>query len=493
MSEKIRVGIVSFTDPRSVDLADEGETYNRKCHQELAAHLQAAGLEVIDPLAKRDKFFPIKSTADVNYCISELRAADAECIVLGTWKWTDPMLAVGLARTLNLPTLLYCEADVNWTGIGLMAAVGAGLWEIASSNSTLNHTRIRADKNKAVDWAKGVGSLQKLRKSSLMLWGGSYCLRMEHLQDDNSKLKSFLVGDILNESEYLLIRRAEDIQKNKPEEIEGFIKWLETGGAKFRYDEKMLTSESIRRQVALYLAARQRLSELEGETIAGVSIHCQPALSMEYGVTGCSLPAFLPFGFDHRGKQQIINTTCEGDIKGLITSTMLSLIHGDAPAQFGDIREVEAEGKRMLVISNCGAASVYYAANSNDPKRVLPNVRISPQCQGASGAAYGYLGVAADEVTVSRLVRIAGEYSLHLGVGRAVDVTQKMVDSLVWGAVWPNAVVDLDWDIDQFVELMGSNHYSMIPGDHSTAIEYFAQEAGIPVTRIDDGGGCHHC
>jgi L-fucose/D-arabinose isomerase len=436
-------------------------------------------------LSKRETFFSVRNSADVSYCVGEFRRADTECVVLGTWKWTDPMLAVGMARTLDLPTLLYCESDVNWTGIGLMSAVGAGLWEIASSHSTLNHTRIRADKDKAVAWAKGVGALQKLRKSRLMLWGGSYCLRMEHLQDDVSKLKSFLVGDILNESEYLLIRRAEDIKKNNPEEIDGFIKWLESGGAQFRYDSKMLTSESIRGQIALYLAARKRLSELEGENIAGVSIHCQPALSEEYGVTGCALPAFLPFGSDHRGEQAIINTVCEGDIKGLISSSMLSLVHGSAPAQFGDIREIEVKGKRMLVISNCGAASIYYAANSTDPKKVLPKVRVNPQCQGASGAAFGYYGIAEDKVTVARLVRIAGEYMLHIGIGRTVDVTKDMSDALVWGAVWPLNVIDLDWDIDRFVDIMGSNHYSMIPGDLSAELGYLAAEANIPIMRID--------
>lgn len=485
MAEVIKVGVVSFTDPRSVDLADETEAYNRRCHQALVEHLQAAGLEVIDPLAKRETFFPVRTTADMNYCVSELRCAGAECVVLGTWKWTDPMLAVGLVRALDLPTLLFCEADVRATGMGLMAAVGAGLWEIAPSNSALNHTRIRADKDKAVAWAKGVGALQKLRKGSLLLWGGSYCLRMEHLQDDASKLKSFLVGDILNESEYLLIRRAEDILKDSPEEIDAFLSWLQEGGAQFNYDDRMLTTESIRRQAALYLAARRRLSELEGENIVGVSIHCQPALSLEYGVTGCGLPAFLPFSFDHRGKQAMINTTCEGDIKGLITSVLLSLIHGDAPAQFGDIREIETEGRRMLVISNCGASSIYYAANSNDPSQVLPKVRLCPQCQGASGAAIGYFGEAIDTVTVARLVRIAGEYMVHLGVGRAVDVTQQMSDSLGWGAVWPLSVVDMNLDMDRFVEIMGSNHYSMIPGDQSMSLGYLATEAGIPVVRID--------
>jgi L-fucose isomerase len=485
MSEPVRVGIVSFTDPRSVDLADETEAYNRKCHRDLAAHFRSAGFEVIDPLAKRETFFPVRNTADMNYCVNELRCAGAECVVLGTWKWTDPMLAVGVVRALDLPTLLYCESDVHATGLGLMAAVGAGLWEIAPSDSALNHTRIRADKEKAVAWAKGVGALQKLRKSSLLLWGGSYCLRMEHLQDDASKLKSFLVGDILNESEYLLIKRAEDILKNSAAEVDSFLNWLQDGGAKINYDGRMLTPESLRNQVALYLAARKRLSELEGESIVGVSIHCQPALSLEYGVTGCGLPAFLPFGFDHLGRRPVINTTCEGDIKGLITSVMLSLIHGDAPAQFGDIREIEVDGKRMLVISNCGASSIYYAANSNDPHQVLPKVRLCPQCQGASGAAIGYFGEAIDAVTVARLVRIAGEYMLHLGVGRAVDVTQDMSDALGWGAVWPLSVVDMNLDMDRFVEIMGSNHYSMIPGDQSVALGYLATEAGIPIVRID--------
>lgn len=50
--EKIKIGLGSFTDPRSVDLASETEGYTRKNHQETAAFLKNAGFEVLDPCAQ---------------------------------------------------------------------------------------------------------------------------------------------------------------------------------------------------------------------------------------------------------------------------------------------------------------------------------------------------------------------------------------------------------------------------------------------------------
>ena len=58
----------------------------------------------------------------------------------------------------------------------------------------------------------------------------------------------------------------------------------------------MLTPCSLRRQIALYLAARQRLAELGEHDIVGVSVKCQNELSEDWGCTGCFLPAFLCLG-----------------------------------------------------------------------------------------------------------------------------------------------------------------------------------------------------
>ncbi|MHA1212406.1 MAG: fucose isomerase, partial [Candidatus Heimdallarchaeota archaeon] len=87
----------------------------------------------------------------------------------------------------------------------------------------------------------------------------------------------------------------------------------------------MITKDSISKQIALYLASRDLIAKrLENnERIIGVSVKCQPEISIDYGVTACLLPAFLPFSQDSEGDKPIIPTVCEGDIKGLLTSALL--------------------------------------------------------------------------------------------------------------------------------------------------------------------------
>ncbi|MDD3925567.1 MAG: fucose isomerase [bacterium] len=476
--ERTRIGLISFTDPRSVDLASEAVGHETASQRRLAEALSAAGMNVVQPFDG-----PVNSLGQVNAAVQAMKSADIDCLVLGCWKWTDPMLAVEAVRRLDVPVMLYTDPEESFTGLGCLSAIGASIWEIAPHTNARNHTRCYGDTERLIRWARGVGAYRRLRNSAILLWGGSYCLRMEHLQDDPSRLKSFLIRDILIEDQYMLIRRAEDIMKNNAHEVDRFIGWLRDNGVDIRCDGGRLDDRVLTTQAAFYLAARQRLSELADEGIAGISIKCQPELSDEYGVTACFLPAFLPFPADHAGPQPIVTAACEGDIKGLITSVLMNFIRPDVPATFGDIRDIVIDGRHHLVIANCGGASVYYARNSSVPAETLPGVRIAPQCQGKAGGAVGYLG-RATEMTVARLGRIAGEYVMYLGAGRAVDVQPEMLERMKWGASWPHVIIDLNLDMDRFVDEVVSNHYSFIEGNIVAEMEYACAAAGIKVRRM---------
>ena len=487
-----KVGFVSFSDPRPVKGSDATNQANIACQKSILDAFRKAKLDAVVP-------FPdscITERGMVKQALATFSAEGIHALVLGCWKWTDPMLAVETAQRANVPVCLVCTSDETLTGMGCLSAIGASLWEIDANNYCRSHARIIDDFDAAVSWVRGVSAIEDLRRRSIMLWGGSYCLKMEHLRDDPAALKGYLIGDVLVEGQYLLIRRAERMASEQPERVEKFIAWLEKGGASIVYDRKMLTPESLRRQIALYLAARDRLAELAAEDIAGVSVRCQPELSVEYGVTGCLLPAFLPFAEDSEGTRTPIATTCEGDIKGLITSLMLERIHGSAPAGFGDIRNLAVRrtpgvrgagavrGKQHLLISNCGGASAFYAANSFDPKRVLPELRFRGQCQGASGAAVGYSGKPEKIATICRIIRKAGNYSMQMATGTMVKVADREVQRLGWGSMWPLSLFDIELDLPTFIEKIGSNHYSFVPGDHVRAVEYACKLLDMPIEKL---------
>lgn len=482
VEKKPKVGIISFTDPRETAFAIERERYIEKSHIDLKDFLQKREVEVCDPVNELRKgwrdVFGIRSISEVNQCALRFKSEDIHALIIGCWHWTEPMLPIHLVRELNLPLLLFTQDDPTWAGAVHLSATGASLWEAAPNHHAVIHERVIGDKEQVLRWIRGVTALQRLKKSSLLLWGGTYCLRMEHLQDDIPRLKSFLVGDILSEGQYILIKRAEEISLRR---VDSFLKWLQEGGVQITYDGSMLTEEVLKKQIALYLAARDRLQELEGESLLGASLKCQPELSVEYGVTGCLIPSFLPFGEDSEGPREIIATVCEGDIKGLISCALLEQIAPETPPLFGDLKYI---GRDHIIISNCGGSSIYYAANSTRAKDVLPKVTIKGQCQGESGGAVGYDG-APGEITLARLTKIKGQYYMQLGLGKIREITPQVRENIKWGRMWPHVAIDLGVNPQKLARIIGSNHLSGTPSNLLEEVFYACREAEIPVVRID--------
>lgn len=486
------LGLVCFTDPRETGLADKRESYLRASHQSLAWTLRDRGLIVADPLEQMrsasDPFFGLRSVEETRRAAKILSSHDLAGVIIGCWHWTEPALPIALVRDLNVPVALYSADDPAWAGSVHLTALGASLWQWAGSDYAVRHFRSMGNLQALVDWAHATVALARLRSGSLLLWGGSYCLRMEHLQEDLSRLKAFLVGDVLIEDEYILVRRAEEILASKPERVERFRSWLVQGGTKIVFDATMLTPESLSGQIALYLAARDRLEELSGESILGVSVRCQPTLSEEWGKTACFLPAFLPFAEDAERTRDVVPTVCEGDVKGLVTAALLNLVSQGTPPLFGDLKYV---GPDCMVISNCGASSVFYAANSLCPERVLPRLAISGQCQGRSGGAIGYEGQPG-AMTIARLTRIRDRLLMHLGLAESLRIDERIMANIMWGRMWPHVALRLPVDRELLVAALGSNHYCAVPGDHVRELELACRTAGIPVLRIDNEEQLRH-
>jgi len=477
-----RIAVVYFADPPT-PLAPAAEigAYMLARHQALVGSLAARGCEVVGSEGR-----PITGLEERTARIDALKREGVQAVVIACWRWSQPMAVVDFVRRLDLPVALFGHQEGDANGVGAMSAHGAALWEVAPNRAALIHLRIRDDVDELARWARGVAAYQRLRRSRLLLWGGTVCLGMEHLLDDLSRLKAFLIGDVLNEGQYYLIKRAEAYLAEGAE-IARFLAWLDAHKTQIRYDDRILTRASLAKQIALYLAAEARLDEHGREHIAGVSVLCQDELSIEYGVTACLIPAFVPFHENHRGPKAAIPAVCEGDVKSLITGVLLSDVSGGTPPQFGDLREIR-DAPRWLVIGNCGASSVFHAANSRRAAEALPQVVLQPQIIGAAGACVTWKG-RAGRVTVARLCRVRGRYFMHLGVGQAIEVTDEIMGRRRWAWQFPTTVVDLGVSVNDFLRVAASNHYLMVPGDVSAEIGHACAQAAVPVLRIDTPDG----
>jgi len=486
--EKPRIGFISFSEPpRALSFGDELNKYIFIKHNEFKDFLDKSDIEVIDAayLTDRpqnpDNSLGFYSSIDIQKAVDVFNANHIEAVIVGCWHWTDPMFIVELARSLNKPILLYGEENPAWAAPCLIAAGGASLWDNSPNRFAQVHERIYGNRESVLKWVRGVTILEKLKRGRLILWGGSYALRMEFLQDDYPYLKSFLLGDILTEDQYVLIKYAEQVSKERTDK---FIEWLKHGGATLNFDDCKFTPEVLRKQAALYLGAKDRIKEL-GDDIIGVSVKCFNEMSDIYGVVPCFLPAFIPYDCDSEGDKKQIPTVCEGDTKGLISSIILSYFAGGTPALFGDVTTIN---KDYYQISNCGASSVYYACNSCNYNDILKNLTFEANSEGASGAAVGYDGFEAD-MTVIRLVRSKGKYFMHYGLGSSIKMTKDMKDVIYFGKTNPHTAIKMNVDKDLFINALGANHVTAIPGNYMKETEYFCNQAGFEMFRIDSNDG----
>jgi len=503
--ERPSVAIVTFTDDRDVGLySPEVEERLRRKQGELRVFLEANGVRAVDPLGDFRKKgalpYGVRNRADVGKVLSLLSRERVDGLIIGSWNWSPPMLVMDFVRKLDRPVMYYTENDPMAGSLSQLTATCASLLEWGVSRHALLHDRAFGNRDALLVWARAAGAVSRMREGALLLWGGSYAVKMEHLQDDIPRLKSFMIRDVLQEDQLVLVNRAEKLRRDRPERIAKLLGWLTVNGLRISYDEKMVTEEAVSKQAALLIAARDRLAELGGlgglgglgslgdENVLGVSVKCQPEIYFEYGVNACTIPALLPFAASEEGEARVYPAVCEGDIKGLLTSVLLHSLNPAVPPAFGDLVSV---GDDHVEFANCGAGSLYWAANSPDPGEALKNTEAVSNIHGVSGAAFSYYGRAMPAVTVARLTRVRGEYFMQLGAGRALDAREflgRMLGDRLkghLGGTWGKVVVDLGVRGENFVKSIGANHLSATAGDFSREIETVCRLWGVPVVRID--------
>ena len=257
---KPRVGLITLTDvPRAISVVKEREEAITKKHNDYKSFLLENGIEVFDPadaVPRKPGQVSFYSSEDISTAVDFLIHNHVEAIIIGCWHWSEPMFVVEISRATRKPILLYSDEDPAWAAACFLTAAGASLWETSHNKAAQVHERLYGDRVCSIKWIKGVCALEKMKKSTFIMWGGSYALRMEYLQDDFPRLKSYLVGDILTEDQYVLVKGAESIDGKR---IENFISWLKSGNVKFNFDEKMFTPGVLKKQAGLYFAAKDRI------------------------------------------------------------------------------------------------------------------------------------------------------------------------------------------------------------------------------------------
>lgn len=459
----MKIGLITFGPPPE---------YNRKV---AGTH---GPTDIEKRLGRRDHALiriHIHTAGELSEGVNGLRAQGAECLIIVLGQWTRIALIVNLVRSTGLPTALYARTTGGFNGITALTAASAGLREIPHSRSSDLHARFKEGmEEEMLGWVDAAAAYAAMRESRLMCWGGAYGANMPYTRSDPDWLESRLVAEIMTEQEVVLTDKADRIFADESAKTETFLKWLGTNGLQIHYQDTMCTHESVRRQIALYLAARERLSELESENIRGVSLKCHFELSTtHWGCTGCMLPAFLPFPHGPGGIEKVVPVACEGDLNGLVSLVMLHAVNPDVPPLFGDFVEFN---KDYILLRNCGSSSVYWAGASNDAAQSLSRTQFRPNMHGTSGAAVHYETPEIDTVTACRLFRLKGKFHVFAAAGRVLGESE---DSH-YPDPWPHTRIQFPFDSDLLFQAYPCNHSSVTRGDFTRQIEWICRFAGIP-------------
>jgi L-fucose isomerase-like protein len=508
-SSDIKIGIVTYSHPPVYPTTPEREEYVKSSYIGLSDFLSKNGFLISAPLFELRKNpgytrFGIGDAADLDFCIDYLRSSGAKCLVVQLNQWTRISLITSLIKELDLPTALYANSEGIYPGEVTSSAAAASLLEVFFSKNCSLLERFRDSENEQfLKWLTGVTALQKMKSSRVICWGGFYGADIPFTRDDDAAIENIFVREVISEQEMVIMQKAEKIIKEQPARINGFIDWLNKNKVTILYDNSILTPDSLKFQIGQYFAVKDRLDELKDENIQGITVKCHFEVSTNCtGCTECLIPGFLPFGVDSEGLKPDIPVGCEGDLKGLLTSMMMRFINPKVPPLFGDIITYN---KDYVLISNCGAASVYWAARSCKPEVTLPQVKLLPQVHGKSGSAVQYFTPEkpAEEkslhdrsegndksnnesndyggkVTYARLFRINRKYFMYLGTGK---ITQA---GGTHGRVWPVTKVYFKSDPYLLFKTSPANHGSLTEGDITREIEFFCKYADIEVVRCDD-------
>ena len=465
----MHIGVVTFGMP---------PVYNRKINIPVDSD---SLINLLDGIGYAYTKYHVTIPADLEEAISHFKSELVDCLIFNMRHWGRNALMVQLARRMDLPLAFYCHTQNGMSGITITTSASAVLREMNYSRNINSHERFTdLMTDDLVSWIKAVETRSNLRRSRVLCWGGSYGADMPYTRSDADALENQLISEVMVEPEKMLTDNAAEIVRNQPERITSFLKWYRDKAGGVEEDDKMVTPESLQKQVSLYLAAKDRLGELESENIAGVSIKCHFELSIcDWGCTACMLPAFLPYNEDSEGPKNIIPTACEGDLNGLIGLLVLHSLNPGVPPLFGDFVEY---GPEYVLLRNCGSSSVFWAGMSEDTEENLKNVTLKPNMHGASGAAVSYETPEVETVSVVRIFRLRGEICAIYGKGRIIGES----DSSRYGDPWPHTRLSLGVDNNLLFKVIPCNHASLTLGDYTSAMQKFFRLTGIKSYRCDN-------
>jgi len=399
--------------------------------------------------------------------------------------WNFPYLVWPFLNTVgkDKPILNLSNNEGKYPGnVGLLATDGALRQAGFRTHRIVGDPNDPKVKQKVKNWVMASIAATNIRNEVYGMYGG-HSMGMETGYFHLVPIQNYFGTTVSQVDQLLIVEKMKEVSE---EEVNKGLKWLEELlGNNIKYDGKMLTRETLAKQLRLYLAVKS-LNEEMGFDFCGIK--GQRELS-EHVVIPDVAEMLLNDPYDWNGKKEPTVCSTEADSFGALTMQILKYISGGLPVLFMDVRLYHPE-LNIWDFCNSGDHSSWYASRSFDPKENLKKVTLYPALElyfKAGGASVSF-DAGAGELTFARLGLWKDKIYMVIVKGESVELdeaTRKRINSET-DPTWPHVHARLNCSYDEFVNVFPANHIHAVAGDHVEKLIYFSEITNITPIVLGD-------
>ncbi len=421
----------------------------------------------------------ITSTRKAQQVGEQLRRAGCRSVIMCYNVWNFPFLVWPFLNSVgpDVPVLSLSNNNGQYPGnVGLLATDGALRQAGVRTHRIVGQMDDPETQAHVADWVRAAQAVTTIRNEVHGLYGG-HSMGMEtgywHL---TPTLKS--LGVTARQVDQLWLVKVMENEVDEADVEEG-LAWLEgLLGDRLLYDGRMLTPETLKTQLRLYLAMNM-VNEEKGFDFCGLK--GQRELT-EHVCLGDVAEMLMNDPYDWRGEKESVVCATEADANAAVTMQLLKYVTGGLPALFMDVRLYHPD-RDLWDWCNSGNHASWYAARSFEPAENFEKVTFHPALEfyfKAGGASVEF-DAAAGPMTFARLGLWDEKPFMAILPGQAVELppeeSQELKDQT--DPTWPHVWAKLECSFEEFLNVFPCNHVQGVPGDRVRALTMLCEMAGI--------------
>ena len=477
--KSVPIGLVMLTDERP-HVHKETEELNRKVLQrwaeiirERAKCVDGSSYEVV---VGSEIVHDVRSAQRVG---EELSRRNVKVLILCFNVWNYPFLVWPLINSLGrdgIPILSLSNNEGKFPGnVGLLATDGALRQAGIRTHRIIGDIDDEATISKVIDWVRAAEAYATIQDEVYGCYGG-HSMGMEtgfcHL---TPTLKSLRLT-VRQVDQLLLVERMKEVPEG---EVEAGLRWFEELlGDRIKYDGRMLTPETLKCQIRLYLAVRS-LNEEKGFDFCGIK--GQRELSEHVCIPDVA-EMLLNDPYDWHGPKEPTVCATEADFYAAVTMQLMKYVSGGLPTIFMDVRLYHPD-LDVWDFCNSGNHPSYFARRSFDPKENFERVTFHPALEfyfKAGGASVEF-DAAPGPMTFARLGLWDEKPYMVIVRGEVLDLPEDVRRRIneETNPTWPHVHARLECSFDEFIAVFPCNHILGVEGDRVRPLTWLCEMAGI--------------